>query len=615
MAALVGVLNVGNREMVSLCLDRLNSHLSGEMKWWHIVQTPRIMVELANNRVISLEKLDAFLLETCEKLIGKSETGELVAMSVLLALPWLSAGKLTQLTSMNEIMALIDTLVNDQERYTLVSRGFDVKVDGFEAFQGDALAALFSAVRGLAGPITWKLEPFKTFEGSLSESKSHDDFLVSWNLESIESVHVSEFKPLEIFPDAFDGSTDAFTPVYVQFMLHMLIEAYELNHRRGSEVLFSCVPETSGAMPEKVICQVLFGKLLRSSKATVSVMTYYEVLLIDSCRLSRMFPPMMARSLIKLVAGVSDLDADLEVLERLAGWFAHHLSHYDFKWNWAEWKELVESSSQINCKRIFLRLLIFKLLLLSYQEKMQAVLPEFMLKMMPSLSSSAKPSESFNDALLEFMKKRPTTDEIREHVAREAIPIQELFEVFLFLGSKTFSHLSSATDRYACLFLESPADTQRQFLSRVSQFWSDNLQNFHLVVDKLVRHQVIQAEVLVEWLFEQVIRSEDDFEVQVLLKYFSSDFLLGIWCEKSEKAAFMRSLIDRLASLSEPTSQSHWLKWISTGLIRKLLRGYFSDKSDSLVSKTESLISMIQSGNYPGNIKDMIGSTYKSLTL
>lgn len=614
MAALVGVLNVGNREIVSLCLDRLNSHLSGEMKWWHIIQISRIMVELTNNRVISLAKLDAFLLETCEKLIGKSETGELVAMSVLLALPWLASEKLAELSNLDEVMRLIDSLVKNQDRYTLVSKSFDVKVDGFEAFQGDALSDLFRAVRSLVGQITWKLEPFRTFEGSLSESKPHDDFSVSWNLESIESVHVSEFKPLEIFPDAFEGSSDAFTPVYVQFMLHMLIEAYELNHRRGSEVLFSCIPETTGAMPEKVICQVLFGKLLRSSKSKCSVITYYEVLLIDSCRLSRMFPPMMARSLIKLVSGVSDLDADLEVLERLAGWFAHHLSHYDFKWNWAEWKEIAESASEVNCKRIFLRLLIFKLLLLSYQEKMQAVIPDFMLKMMPSLSSSAKPSEKFNDALLEFMKKRPTIDEIREHVAREAIPIQELFEVFLFLGSKTFSHLSSATDRYACLFLDAPVDMQRHFLIIVSQFWSDNLQNFHLVLDKLVRHQVVQVEILVEWLFEQVAKSED-FEVAVLLKYFSSDFLLGIFVEKAEKPAFMRSLVDRLSSLSEPTNQSHWLKWISTGLIRKLLRGYFSDKSESLVSKTENLILMLQNGNYPENIKEMIQSTYKSLTL
>ena len=610
---------MGNREIISLCLERLNSHLSGEMKWWHIVQVPRVMVEFANNRVITIEKLDAFLMETCGKMAGKSEAGELVAMAVLLALPWLSADNLERLKvlNLNSIMQAIESLVRGQGRYTVISRAFDVKIDGFEAFQGDALAALFSAVQGLASPIAWKVEPFKTFEGALTESKPHDDFIVGWNLESIESTHVAEFKPLEIFPDAFEGvsNLDKYTPVYVQFMVHMLIEAYELNHRRGAEVLFCCIPESAGAMTEKVLCQVLFGKLLRSGKCKSSVITYYEILLIDSCRLSRMFPPMMARSLMKLVAGINERESDLEVLERLAGWFAHHLSHYDFKWNWAEWQGIVENNEDgSNCKRVFLRLLIFKLLLLSYQEKMQAVLPEFMLKMMPSLNSAAKLSDTFNDSLLEFMKKRPSIDEIREYVARESVPVEELFEVFLFLGSKTFSHLSSATDRYACLFLSTPVEIQRKFMTRVSSFWSDNLQNFHLVMEKLVRAEVLQVDVVVEWLFEQVLESSD-FEVEVLLKYFSSDFLLNLEKEKSAKCAFARNLIDRFASLNSSDSASHWIKWISTGLIRKLLRGYFADKSESLVGKSETLISMLESGEYPENIKEMIGSCYKSITI
>ena len=57
---------------------------------------------------------------------------------------------------------------------------------------------------------------------------------------------------------------------------------------------------------------------------------------------------------MKLVAGINERESDLEVLERLAGWFAHHLSHYDFKWNWAEWQGIVENNEDgSNCKRVF----------------------------------------------------------------------------------------------------------------------------------------------------------------------------------------------------------------------------------------------------------------------
>ena len=616
MATLCGVLNVGNREIVALCLDRLNSHLSGDLKWWQIVQIPRVMVELTNTKVFSIDTLDKFMAETVEKLIGKSENGELVAMAVLLALPWLTIENLNASKYVSHVIDRIEALVNEPERYTKVSKSFDVRVEGFEALNGDALKALLEAVKSLKGPAGKNLrtEPYKTFEGSLIESKAHEDFSVAWSSEIIESVHVSEFKPLELFTDAFEEEcSDEFSRIYYQFMLHMLIEAYELNHRRGAEVLFSSVPEGSGVNVEKVLCQVLFGKLLRSRVRTS--ITYYEVLLIDSCRLSRMFPPMMARSLIKLVNQINEKEADLEVLERLAGWFAHHLSHYDFKWNWTEWKEIAENEEEINCKRIFLRLLINKLLLLSYQEKMQAVLPDFMLKMMPSLSSAAKPSSKFNDSLLEFMKKRPSVEEVREHVAREDIPLQELFEVFLFLGSKTFSHLSSATERYSSLFRSASVEDQKLFLNCVSEFWTDNFQNFHLVLEKLVQNEILDFNVLIEFLFEKAFEKESEkaFEIQILLKFFSSDFIFTLISLNQEKVEFVRSLIDRFASLE---TENHWINWLISGLVRKLLRNFFAEKSFALVQKTETLILIKENcENYPQNLKEMIEGTYKSITL
>lgn len=615
MATLCGVLNVGNREIIGLCLDRLNSHLSGDLKWWQMAQIPRVMVELTNVKVISVSGLEKFLVETCEKLFGKSENGELVAMSVLLALPWLSNDNLGALKCVGYVIERIEAVVNESERFTRVSKSFDVKVEGFEAFEGDSLKALLAAVKSLNGPaMNLRTEPYKTFEGALMESKPHEDFTVAWSHEIIESVHVSEFKPLEIFADAIEEpSGDDFSKIYYHFMLHMLVEAYELNHRRGAEVLFSCVPENSGVNVEKTLCQVLFGKLLRSRVRTS--ITYYEVLLIDSCRMSRMFPPMMARSLMKLVASFDENGpADLEVLERLAGWFAHHLSHYDFKWNWAEWKEIAENDQEPSSKRIFLRFLVFKLLLLSYQEKMQAVLPDFMLKMMPSMSAAAKPSAKFNDSLLDFMKKRPTIEEVREHVAREDVPLQELFEVFLFLGSKTFSHLSSATDRYASLFLSAPVEDQKLFINCVSEFWADNLQNFHLVLEKLVQSGVLDCEVLIEFLMEK--SESSNFEVEILLKYFSSDFLftlISLKTGKAEKVQFVRTLIDRFSSLK---SSNHWINWLVSGLIRKLFRSFFAEKSFALVEKTENLIFMKENcANYPENVMEMLEGTYKCITL
>jgi hypothetical protein len=620
ICTVLGVLNVGNRSLVRLCLDSVNQHLaSANVKWWHIVQIPRVMVELTNTRVIPIDVLDNFLLSTCKELIGKSEAGELVATAVLLALPWLSTEFVAGLASLGQVMALLDGLVNAEDRYSLIFKGVDVKVSGFEAFEGDSLKALYGSIRSNSGVVVveGRLEPYKTFEGALSSSLGHSDFVIEWSVECLETLPtIAEFKPLELFPDAFEGdvSAVAYSKIYYQFMLHQLVEAYELNHRRGAEVLFSCLPEA--AMCEKLVCQVLFGKLLRSRVRTS--VTYYEVLLIDCCQLSRLFPPMMARSLIKLVAQMSETDADLEVLERLAGWFAHHLSHYDFKWNWTEWKEISEGESEsFSCKRIFLRLLINRLLLLSYQEKMQAVIPDFMLKMMPSLSAAPKLPSNLNSELLDFIKqKRPSVEDIREHAAREGNSIFELFQVFLVIGSKTFSHLSSASDRYAGLFQNLSVSDQSSLISLVSEFWADNLQNFHLVLEKLIQYQVVSVPVVLDWIFERVGKAED-FEVSVLLKYLQSDFLMDslVPSGSSEKVQYMGSVIDRLANVELEGSSA--LKWLSEGLIRKILRSFFAHKSRFLFLKKDVLTAMLSStdSSYSENVKIMLESTLKSISI
>lgn len=634
----MGVLNVANRELVGLCLERFNSHLNsnGEIKWWQVVQVPRVMIELTNTRVIPVEVLNAFIGESSKLLLGLggSELGELLATAMLLAIPWLSAEYFNEesLNKLSEFMNNLEKLMTEPERrYTQISKSFDVKVTGFEAFEGDSLKFLFETIRNdpnnfyLNGTFSGKrVSAFKAFEGALINSQSHGDFSIAWSEECLRSgvQQISEFKPLELFSDAFETECCPFSKLFYQFMIHQLIEVYELNHRRGAEVIFSSLPVENLATIEKVLCQVLFGKLLRS-RARISV-TYYEILLIDCCRLSRLFPPMMARSLLKLVAQMDEKSADLEVLERLAGWFAHHLSHYDFKWNWAEWKEIAENNQETTCKRIFLCLIIQKLLLLSYQEKMQSILPNFMLKMMSSESSGTKPSNKFNSELLEFMKKRPGAEEVREHVAREGISLLETFEVFLFLGSKTFSHLSSATDRYANLFKEAPLADQFFFISCVSEFWADNLQNFHLVIEKLVQGQVLKVEIVIEWLFERVIeiiRSESEdiklFEFNVLLKYFSIDFLLGlIGCleenDKTESSQFVRSLIDRLSNLD--CKGNFWIQWIAEGLIRTLLREYFLVNKS--VEKTEVVLEMKENGSYTQkNVCEMIDGVAKCLTL
>jgi len=106
------------------------------------------------------------------------------------------------------------------------------------------------------------------------------------------------------------------------------------------------------------------------------------------------------------------------------------------------------------------------------------------------------------------------------------------------------------------------------------------------------------------------------FEVEILLKYFSSDFLFNLIALKEGKEVklqLVRNLIDRFACNS---NSNFWLNWLSSGLVRKFLRSFFAEKSFALVQKTETLISILENcENYPQNFKEMLRGTFKSITL
>ncbi len=613
-------MNVGKRDIVGLCLDRLNSYLA-DMKWWRVIQVPRVVVELCNTNVLPESFLSHFMLNACEKHVNCSASGELMATSILLALPWIKPSLLSKMTNIEQVVNLIGAVAESSNRFSKNLSKFDVKITEFQ-YENDCLKRLYYAVRTLA-TFEGRTEPYKAFDSVLSGAEPHVGFVLSLSEESLKSVQVDQFTPIPLFTDAFTAEKGDFYAFYYQFMLHMLVEAYELNHRRAAEVLFSCLPSGIGA-PEKVICEVLFGKLVHAIELTK--IAYYEVLLVDCCRLSRLFPPMMARSLNRLVAKM-DMTSDVAVINRLASWFAHHLSHYDFKWNWAEWKAFAESPI-ISTQRIFLRTLIYRLLLLSYSEKMESILPDFMLPVLPYKDLSALPSESLNKEVLEFLKKRPTLPELQSKILSENWDAsKDVFEVMLMMGSKTFSHLLNAFERYSSLFHRVSRDSQLRCIEISYNFWGKNPQNLHIVLEKMIHYGIVEPESVVEFLFEEAARcfaalsAKDvhEFEVEILIKMLSSEFLIKIIKKvKVDQAIFAKNLLERVIHFGnavkvEDVVASIWLPWTVNNLVKDLLRSYFAGASENM-EILQQLIEIAKNNSiFSAEISEMIVGIVESM--
>jgi hypothetical protein len=610
----VGVLNVARPEIVELLIDRLAQHYdSDSLEWWHVVQLPRIVAELCNANVLSIEQLDTFFMESVQYADG-SACGELVAMALLLALPWIKASLVPKLTSLESTLNSIGALAEQPNRSSRQASAFSAKLPAEFCPFNDALASCYLAIRTLSA-FPPRIEPYNAFESTFAEAKGNSEWSLRFSKESLRGVSVAPFNSLVLFPqeETFAGLANAgdATIIYFRFQLHMLTEAYELNHRRGAEVLFTSLPEVLEHR-ERVICEVLLGKLLSCDLSSDSRRSYYEVLLIDCCRLSRGFPPTMARSLLKLVSSMS-----------VASWFAHHLSHYDFKWNWTEWRGDATNTETPTVKRIFLRFLIFKLLSLSYHEKMQAVLPEYMLGMLPypvgeeTLATGPMPSELVHGELVARMKQRLPIEELKAFVESAKISRASVLETVLHVGSKTFSHLLNALERYRGLLSETLQASVAMPVIR--SFWTNNIQNQHIVIEKLVHYGVIEHHDVTEYILDELCSvleaSPMDlqaFERAVLLV---DPWLLlnGLVTKADEPAQMAIGIISRLSNMACSDAMA---QWFSTGLTKIIVNSYLVSsavaKDDSL-SILESLVAASESS--PAAIKDILVAAQVSVAL
>ena len=151
-------------------------------------------------------------------------------------------------------------------------------------------------------------------------------------------------------------------------------------------------------------------------------------------------------------------------IERFASWFAYHLSNFQYKWSWEDWKECLTEDIE-SPKNKFLRETLIRCMRLSYHQRMVEIMPESMNKLVPANPKPTYKYESEEAAnlegtpiankLLELFKERAISEDVFQ-VLRDIPDIENdtdtvnplKIEVFtstlLYFGSKSFSHAFAA---------------------------------------------------------------------------------------------------------------------------------------------------------------------------
>ncbi|KAG5643263.1 hypothetical protein DXG03_001273 [Asterophora parasitica] len=292
---------------------------------------------------------------------------------------------------------------------------------------------------------------------------------------------------------------------------------------------------------ESTIIETILGALLvlpESSHKSV----YYISLITELCKLSpSTVGPAVGKSIRKLYGSLSE-GLDVEASRRFAEWFAVHMSNFGFQWVWKEWVPDLELAVQ-HPRRTFMRRAIEFEIRLSYHERIAKTLPEAMQSPNAHTIPEQAPGPNFEyddptnphhdaaQSVLNLFRGRAKAEDVIAHLdslkttleGAEDAPLSVnvdatvrsiALQSLLHIGSRSFSHLLNAIERYLPLLrnITSSTEGKAEILSASAAFWKGNRQMVGIVFDKLMQYQIVDPTDVVAWTFANRAGGLDAFE-------------------------------------------------------------------------------------------------------
>ncbi|KAJ3297509.1 Nuclear cap-binding protein subunit 1 [Borealophlyctis nickersoniae] len=303
------------------------------------------------------------------------------------------------------------------------------------------------------------------------------------------------------------------------------------------------------------VTETLFGELFRLPRSQEKSM-YYATLLVDLVKEDpKSFPKVLGRAikiLFERLDGSGNLGGgmDVECVRRFAEWFAVHLSNFGYAWKWQDWESTLEMDPG-SAKAVFIKETLEKCIRLSYYERICGTVPEsFVGKLLPD----AAPSPNFKydtvqgtgDQKLHELVTRlqtqlgqksdpavisDTLTRIRNYAAGipimdgleangnddadmgtgvvlgdpERIAREAFIQCLMQHGSKSFSHILNAIERYTGLLRDFNTDDggRSHTVQIIADFWSSNTQFLEIVLGKLMNYRVLDPRSILGWLLSQ----------------------------------------------------------------------------------------------------------------
>uniref|UniRef100_A0AAY5EQT7 MIF4G domain-containing protein n=1 Tax=Electrophorus electricus TaxID=8005 RepID=A0AAY5EQT7_ELEEL len=213
-------------------------------------------------------------------------------------------------------------------------------------------------------------------------------------------------------------------------------------------------------------------------------------------------------------------------IDRFISWFSHHLSNFQFRWSWDDWADCLTVDLE-KPKPKFVREVLEKCMRLSYHQRIVDIVPPSFSALIPAEpqyhykygDESSLPGYAVAIAVGNAIKNRASNEEILTTLKELPNPNQEedddegdgfnplkidvFLQTLLHLAAKSFSHSFSALAKFHEVLktLTESDEGKLHILRVVYEAWRNHPQMISVLVDKMIRTQIVDCAAVANWIF------------------------------------------------------------------------------------------------------------------
>ncbi|CAF0836408.1 unnamed protein product [Didymodactylos carnosus] len=567
--SLIGLLHSAaitfGQEFIDLCVSTLKEHLQ-QNKFELAQRYVRFLSDLVNVRLISTQSIlqlyENFIQTTCETNVPQVRTDFYVSC-VLVSLPY--NGKMLsekQSAELNRLLYMIDKYIYKRSKIHVPILQVWTSIDPHP--QEEYLDCLWNQIKRL-NQDDWNesqiYRPYQTFNDTLFNSVNQHAIIT----HDLPSIIVPSHQDYIVYPlpkivfrmfDYTDVPEQYVLPgahsierYLVEEEIASIIHTYHIE-RKDCAVQLTQIRTKNKIPLNYMIIEVIFGHLFMLPRAP-HLELFYGSLLLELCKLQPgALPPVLAQAVEMLFERLHSMKACC--IERFAKWFAYHLSNFQFTWAWQDWIDCLDDNPE-SPKIKFIRETFQRCMRLSFHQRVIDFVPEQFYKIVPNKPSpifkyedSETPisGSDYAQIIIKKIKDRATPEELLRELnkilnakdeqstlsstsaimgtsgggssittndtAYNPLQIDLFVSSLLWIGSKSFTHSFAALAKYHQLFkiLIETEEQQIQVLKSMFDVWLNHQQMMVVLVDKMVKTQIIECSAVANWIFSQEVSQD-----------------------------------------------------------------------------------------------------------